>query len=250
MSPIGACVCLLACVTAWPAVLRAAPPDAEPGPVWAALRLDADFLHTESFLSAHPDQYFRLRGAQAHAAGHDGEARRYFRLAARFADKSAQAAYAEMLWDGHGGPRDRALAYAWMDLAAERGTPLLLARRERYWDALDAAERTRAIRDGQAVYAEFADDVAKPRLERRLRLARNNVTGSRTGAHPGNMDIVLRNRDGGTLLVRADRYYNARYWEPAQYWALQDAILADPPRGGQVEIGPIDALEGAPPEPP
>ncbi len=42
-----------------------------------------------------------------------------------------QALMAEMLWQGsHDPPQDRAAAYAWMDLAAERGYPELLRQRE------------------------------------------------------------------------------------------------------------------------
>ncbi|MEE7559597.1 hypothetical protein HH299_07695, partial [Xanthomonas sp. Kuri4-2] len=122
---------------------------AEPAAGVAQLNEDADFLYSESFLAAHPDQYFRLRGAQARAGGDLAAARRYFRRAARHADKLSQAAYAEMLWNGEGGEPDRALAYAWMDLAAERATPVLLARREHYWAALTAQERERAVRDGR-----------------------------------------------------------------------------------------------------
>ena len=65
----------------------------------------------------------------------------YFKRSARYADKASQAAYAEMLWEGRGIERDRALAYVWMDLAAERDDSPLVSFRERYWAGLDEAER-------------------------------------------------------------------------------------------------------------
>ena len=56
-----------------------------------------------------------------------------------------------------------------MDLAAERGTEWLVVQRERFWEALSADERERAVREGRALYAEFGDPAATPRLERELR---------------------------------------------------------------------------------
>ncbi|HGM5925234.1 TPA: hypothetical protein ACKP5H_003249 [Stenotrophomonas maltophilia] len=56
-----------------------------------------------------------------------------------------------MLWNGQGGPADRALGYAWMDLAAERGTEWLVAQRERFWEALSPDERERAVREGRSL---------------------------------------------------------------------------------------------------
>src|SRR3546814_9279963 len=68
---------------------------------------------------------------------------------------------AEMLWNGDGVERDRALAYAWMDLAAERGYAGFLGLRERYWSALDEAGRARALEAGQEVYAHYGDAAAR-----------------------------------------------------------------------------------------
>ena len=96
-------------------------------------------ISSESFLAAHPDLNNRHRGMQAYEAGRYPEAMSYFRRGARYADKASQAMVAEMLWKGEGGPRDPALAYAWMDLAAERGYPGFTVMRERYWAQLDAA---------------------------------------------------------------------------------------------------------------
>src|SRR5687767_3169796 len=83
---------------------------------------DADIVTSRGFLSSHPDHYYRQLGIQAMADGRNSQARGYFRQAARYADKLSQGALAEMLWRGKGGDADRALGYAWMDLAAERGT--------------------------------------------------------------------------------------------------------------------------------
>src|SRR3546814_12709301 len=88
---------------------------------------------------------------------------------------------AERLWDGDGGERDRALAYAGMDLAAERGYAGFLGLRERYWSALDEAERARALEAGQEVYAHYGDAASKPRIAIARRRGRREMPGSRPG---------------------------------------------------------------------
>jgi len=197
---------------------------------------DYDMVVSESFMSAHPDMLYRLRGMGALDRGNGAEAERYFRLAARHADKLSQAFLAQMLWDGRAGvAQDRALAYAWMDLAAERGTPLLLVERERYWAALDTAERERAVREGKAIYAEYADDVAQPRLEKVMRLAQKNVVGSRTGSRAAMVDLCIgdwRISDSRLICnrsVSAARFYRDTYWKPELYWKWQERQL-NPPR--------------------
>ena len=195
-----------------------------------------DVVSSEGFLSAHPDLRWRLEGMEAYDQGQHGFAADYFRRAARFADKPAQAMYATMLWKGEGVEQDRPLAYAWMDLAAERGYPHFIAHREKYWDQLDAAEREDATRRGAAVYAEYGDEVAKPRLESRLHRGRK-VTGSRVG-FVGALTIMLP--DGVT--VTGDDYYQDRYWKPRAYWAWQDRTWGRPPTG-DATVGDLEALD-------
>lgn len=198
---------------------------------------------SENFLSAHPDLRWRNRGESAYQKGDYPQARELFRSAARYADKPSQAMLATMLWEGKGGTADRALAYAWMDLAAERGYPGFIATRERYWQALSADERKRALDVGTAIYAEFGDDVAKRRLEVELRRARLSVTGSALG-HVGNLPIRLRLPNGSmSPPIPSTRYYDPRYWEPEQYWQWQDRKWKDPAKV-QVEVGPLRPAEG------
>src|SRR5687768_7671599 len=101
---------------------------------------DSLILSSHSFLDAHPDIKFRNRGFAAQERGDLAAAHEAFERAARFADKPSQAVIAEMLWKGEGVAQDRAKAYAWMDLAAERGYRAMLVQREEYWKALTPAE--------------------------------------------------------------------------------------------------------------
>ena len=129
---------------------------------------DQDVMSSAGFLSAHPDLRWRAEGLDALEKDRAGEAFDYFKRAARYADKPSQAMVAEMLWTGTGVPADRPLAYAWMDVAAERAYIPFLAKREQYWNALSAAEQARALEIGAGIYDEYADTVAKERLERLL----------------------------------------------------------------------------------
>lgn len=212
-----------------------------PGPTTAAgfhSHREEQLMNSYAFLYAHPDVKFRKAGLAAYEAGLLSQAAKDFRRAARFADKPSQAMLAEMLWRGEGVPQDRPAAYAWMDLAAERGFKTMLVKREIYWNALTASERKIALDVGAELYAEFGDEIAKERLERKLRRATYERTGSNVG-FVGNLDVTL-NVDNEPVKVDGASYYERRWWQPELYWALQDAEWQES-RGGLVEIGPLTA---------
>ncbi|CRX67850.1 unnamed protein product [Stenotrophomonas maltophilia] len=199
-------------------------PAAGSGPAPPADAYETIVLQSHEFLVYHPDLRFRGLGMQARERGRHEEARNDFRNAARYGDKLSQAALADMLWNGQGGPVDRALGYAWMDLAAERGTEWLVVQRERFWEALSADERERAVREGRALYAEFGDPAATPRLERELRAGSMRQTGSRAGWN-GAMRSQGRG-DAGARVLQPEKHQLARYWDPVAYRQWQDEELA------------------------
>ncbi|PZT21371.1 hypothetical protein A7X88_17810 [Stenotrophomonas maltophilia] len=203
-------------------------PAAGSGPPPRTDAYEAIVLQSHEFLVYHPDLRFRGLGMRARERGRHEEARNDFRNAARYGDKLSQAALADMLWNGQGGPVDRALGYAWMDLAAERGTEWLVVQRERFWEALSADERERAVREGRALYAEFGDPAATPRLERELRAGSMRQTGSRAGWN-GAMRSQGRG-DAGARVLQPEKHQLARYWDPVAYRQWQDEELA---RSGQ-----------------
>ncbi|MDZ4326665.1 MAG: hypothetical protein U1A73_16845, partial [Pseudomonas sp.] len=131
-------------------------------------QVDLALISSNAFLAGHPDMLYRKWADDAYKQGRYESALRFYKRSARYADKASQGRVAEMYWAGEGVAQDRAVAYAWMDLAAERGYRIILAIRERYWAELTEAERERASEVGQAVYAEYGDDVAKKRLERAM----------------------------------------------------------------------------------
>lgn len=153
-----------------------------------------------------------------------------------------------MYWRGTGVARDRAIAYAWMDMAAERLYPDFLARREVYWSGRDEAQRREAVDRGQAILAECGDAAAKPRLERILRRAARAVTGSRVG-HVGHPAIVPCTGPlaGTGMTVRGDQYHDRRYWRPEHYWRSQDAVWKAPMKG-RVDVGDVETVGPADPQ--
>ena len=195
---------------------------------------------TAGFLNAHPDLRYRLLGLERMKQGRHEEAFKYFRRAGFYADKPSQGMVAEMLWTGQGVARDRALAYAWMDLAAERGYLGFLGLRERYWAGLDDAERQRALEEGQAVYAKYGDAAAKPRIAMQLRRGRRNVTGSRTG-FAGNLQIYVPGPGGMMQQIDGSKFYDERFWDPGQYQRWHDAVWARP-LIGRVDVGDVEPV--------
>lgn len=189
--------------------------------------IDEDIIGSEGYLSAHPDQRFRLLGMEARKHGRYEAARRHFRQAAHYADKLSQGALAEMYWEGEGGEINRVLAYIWMDLAAERGAPSLLAHRERYWAQMTAEERVMAVAQGPAIYAEYGDGVAKPRLERILSVARRRVTGSRVG-WVGKISICIDPSAGSCgATVMGEQYYSDSLLEAKEILGMAEPNTLD-----------------------
>ena len=232
--------------------------------------LDLEAVQTPTFMQFHPDLRWRLSGLRELERGADSIAFKQFRRASLYADKLSQAMVAEMLWEGVGTLRDRPAAYAWMDLAAERGYPALLLKREAFWTSLDEAERRQALAAGEAIYAEFGDDVALPRLKNTLRKGLRSVTGSRAGntmgvraIYPGGPAGVVKisafnpkvpglgelTSLGGARLqvfggMEVQRMWSDHFWRAEEYLDWKeveiDSELVNP---GRVDVLPLRAID-------
>ncbi|HJS35651.1 MAG TPA: hypothetical protein VJ766_09180, partial [Pseudoxanthomonas sp.] len=196
------------------------------------------------FRSHHPDIRWRYLALSSYRKGRYDKAARRFRKAAHYADKPAQAMLAEMYWSGIGVPRDRPLAYAWMDLAAEREYPDFVEFRKRYWAQMTEAEQERALQVGKQLRHDYSDAVAKRRTELEMRRGRRFVTGSRTG-FIGLLDIQATTYDGRPVQLRGDQYYADEYWKPFAYWRLQDQIWRAPIRE-RVTVGDPETMKDSP----
>lgn len=188
------------------------------------------------FMEGHPDLAWRIRGREAYARGDYERARECFERAARFADKPSQAMLGEMHWEGLGGQRDRALGYAWMDLAAERYYEDFYLLRERYWSQLGAQEREQALRRGQPLLRKYGDDKAKRRLARIL--VRERPDQLAIGGFFGNLPIIPPSGAGrDSITLRGSEYFDDTFWEPDAYFAWQDTIWKTLLTTGRVEVG-------------
>ena len=233
----------------------------------------ASTARADEFDIYHPDEHYRRLGMRAWDGGHRDMAVRYLTHAARYADKAAQLALAFVYLEGTPStPPDKARAYAWADIASERGYPEFLAVRERLWDALDSSEQERARAVGEKLAAEYGDAVAKRRLEMLLRTGLARKTGSRTGSKVGYVAVVevddavrasMRagaathpSADGANALSlqlgvlfqslagRANLdYYSDANWDPEMYWKHKDRMWRQ--LEGAVEIAPLQPIERA-----
>lgn len=171
----------------------------------------------EGLAAAHLNELWRVRALRALKLDDPGRALDEFRMAARYADKFSQHSLSLMYWHGVGTARDRALAYVWSDLAAERGYRDLLLLREKMWQQMDADERRRALELGPALYADYGDEAAQPRMEWALRQARARISGSRLGA---SADRVKFGRSRGDVAPRD--FFAGERWQAERYWQAEN----------------------------
>lgn len=197
----------------------------------------------------HPDEFGQYSGIQRFAKGDFDKAMEYFRMGAYYADKFSQLSIGLMYLNGNGVAKDPATAYAWLKLASERGYPDFVATRDRVAAELTADQRTAADKVLSELEPTYGDAIAKPRMVKQLRLARMQLTGSRTGYDSGAYSIKLHNNCnggsgdtaggrivksgcGGAAMNSPDR------WDPDKYFALRDAQYR-----GTVEVGEIQAAK-------
>ena len=204
-------------------------------------------VNSESFRRGHPDLLWRNRGAIAYQQKRYEEAAHRFRDAARYGDKPSQAMLAMMLWNGDGIQADRVQAYAWIDVAAERGYTSFLATRERFRAALSEDERRRAADLGKELYAKYGDEYAKKRLNLEMTREKLKLIGSHLGRPTGSV-VRLPGPDGRLRSISDAVFWSPRYWNPPQYWALQDRVWE--PSKGRVDVGPVQPVDAQPPASP
>jgi len=216
------------------------PPDALAAVEASTDRMTASDFDQRSRLSANfPNERFRLFAGESAGRGHWADALRLFTQAARYADKYSQHRISLMYWHGVGVERDPALAYAWADLAAERMYPSFVVLREKMWLELDEAQRARALREGAALYDQYGDEVAKPRLAAAISRQNTQITGSRVGYNDGRLYVQAPGPGAHNIfdpVAALDLRAMYAPWrlDADRYWAVEDAIWKE----GAVEVGP------------
>jgi hypothetical protein len=173
----------------------------------ALLTLSASPALGQVSANAAPGFYYHEKANEAYEAGRYTIARERHEMAARWADKLSQYNLGVMHYHGQGVPADRARAWAWFKLSAERRYPAFLQMLEQVGAELDAAERVRAQAIFEELEAEFGDAVAVPRADRRMQREMANVTGSRAG-FVGTITVI----DGRGSHIGAD-YFKRDNWD-------------------------------------
>lgn len=96
-------------------------------------------------------------------------------------DKFAQFRAGYMHFTGEGVAKDPVAAYAWMRLAAERGSQQLTTAAGQVWDQLDAEQRTQAKSQFKQLQSQYGDRVLLARLIEEDERTLKTTTGSRLG---------------------------------------------------------------------
>lgn len=226
-----------------PAANAGAAVASSPAPATVRAETDAktrtNFDQLRKMAEGHPNELYRIYAAEAAESGRWGDAVRLFTTAASYADKYSQHRLSLLHWHGVGTPVDRATAYVWSDLAAERGYPQFLAIREKMWGELTEQEQARVKEIGPAYYRKYGDPVAKKRFAMELGKSKRKATGSHTG-FVGNLAIVtpgagmsLFDSIGGADLTEL---YGKSRWDAQAYWKIEDVLW----KQGSVEVGPVE----------
>lgn len=214
-------------------------------------------LHEPGVIHTHIDLWNRDRGIARYKRGEKTHALFLFKQAARYDDKPAQAMIASMYWSGDGVAVNRPLAYAWMDLAADRGYPKLLEQRELYWSQLSASERRQALAVGKTVYAEYGDAKAGRRIAHALRLFKLKATGSHLG-FANDQEITTNAVEGRSTQksvvymgqrIDASKFYGPSLTSPAAYEKLKNMAWEAPNNyPGTVTVEPLQQQKPGQPE--
>jgi hypothetical protein len=198
----------------------------------------------------HPDLYGLTQGMQEYARQHYATAVKQYEIGALYADKLSQLCIGLMHLNGEGGAKDPVAAYAWIDLAAERGYPKFVTTRDEVAKTLTADQLDQAKRLRATLGERYGDAVAKPRMAVQLRQGMMNITGSHTGFDSG--VIQLSDVPCGPALVIGGRavpqigcggtndFLAKENWKPDLYFAARDREWMP-----QVTVGPVtDAGDG------
>ena len=188
--------------------------------------------------NALPGEYLHAKAMDYYERGNHYVAYKTFLKSARWADKLSQFNLGVMHFKGQGMEADKARAWAWFKLSAERGYPKMTRMVEHVEKELGDAqlERGRRILEDE-LKPEYGDAVAVPKATRRMEKERENITGSRTG-FVGNLDVLLP--DGTTM--DGQSFYKEGNWD-YQLYIQREKRIFDALDRGNVTLGEFDIVE-------
>jgi hypothetical protein len=142
---------------------------------------------------SHPDIYWEYMGMHRYHHRDYAHAMSSFLRGAYYADKLSELCIGLMYLNGEGTPSDPAEAFAWLDVAAERGYPQFVATRDRVRASLTPEQVQRGSAVREQIASKYADSVAKPRMAQQLRFAIESITGSHLGFNPNLLGVSMHN---------------------------------------------------------
>jgi hypothetical protein len=137
---------------------------------------------------ARPGEYYFKLGANAFERKDYAHAAEMYKVAASWAEKTAEYNLAVMYARGQGVPVDLPRAMAWSALAAERGDSQYVETREVIYSNLSKEQFEQANGIWRELRKTYGDEVALARAKARWREVRANATGSLVGSI-GNLQV-------------------------------------------------------------
>lgn len=181
----------------------------------------------------HPDLFGEFAGMHRYADHNYAGAMKYFEIGAYYADKLSQLNIGLMYLNGEGIDKNPVNAFAWISIAAERDYADFVATRDRVKATLTPEQFMQAETLRAKLAEKYADVVAKPRMEKQLRLGRAQMTGSRLGTDFGVYHATVKNNCRGGVVVDGmaipeagcggSDIYAPERWQPEKYFAQRDS---------------------------
>ncbi len=191
-----------------------------------------------------PGNRHLVDGDRAYRNGQYTRAKVRFLAGARWADKLAQFNLGVMNYHGQGVPQDKARAWAWFALSAERGYPRMVEMADQIYRELNDEKKARGQRILEdELQPQFGDNVAVERTARRMERERRRATGSRTGAI-GSLVVIDRSGQSRT----GQEFYRADAWDFRQIIDMETRIF-NALDGGTVSLRDLEIVEEKADEP-
>ena len=195
----------------------------------------------------HPDLFGMTVGMRRYGHRQFASALHYFEIGARYADKLSQLSIGLMHLNGEGVPKDPVIAWAWIDLAAERRYPSFVATSDRVKATLTAQQLEQALQLRVSLGAKYGDAVAKPRMISELHQGQMQITGSRTGfdygviqgwSKPCGPELRIGGRVVPQIGCLGPSFLARENWQPELYFAARDREWK-----ANVDVGPVETQD-------
>lgn len=181
------------------------------------------------------------RGRRNYQSGNYMRAFGHYLNAAWWADKFAQYNIGVMYLRGEGVEFDPVRAWAWLELAAERGYPDMVLVADDLYRLLDEEQQ----REGRRILEDellpdYGDATRVEATARRMERERRKATGTRTGSKAALS--ALRIIDGGGNTRRGDEFYDPAKWDFERIVRFETRFMRDIANAGAT-LGEFRVIE-------